>query len=60
VRIEDNGTGFDAEYVLSGGTPGIGLESIKERVLNEGGTLGVASGDTGTAISIEIPIGGSS
>ncbi len=60
VRIEDNGSGFDPEGVMSGGTQGLGLESIKDRVLNEGGVLDIASGDAGTALSIEIPIGRSS
>ena len=57
VTIEDDGDGFEAERIMLGETKGLGLESIRDRVLAECGTLSVASGETGTAISIEIPIG---
>jgi PAS domain S-box-containing protein len=54
LRIEDDGVGFDA---LSGGSKGLGLRNITERVRMLGGKLSVASSPgEGTSIEITIPV----
>lgn len=53
--IEDEGIGFDTE-ASSGG--GIGLISMRERVLSQGGTWDIFSApDAGTSIRVSIPVG---
>jgi len=59
VSIEDDGGGFDAEWALAGGTQGLGLKGIRDRLAREQGTFNIASGESGTRVSVEIPIGGS-
>lgn len=60
LRVSDDGRGFDVERVLGGDTQGIGLNSIRDRVAREGGTLGVRSdAGSGTVLSVELPVGGS-
>jgi len=59
VTIEDDGFGFDTDRVILGETQGLGLKSIRDRMIAESGTFSISSGETGTAISIEMPIGGS-
>jgi len=59
LAVTDDGDGFDSERVLAGGTQGLGLTSIRDRVARENGVLEVISGDTGTTIRIQVPIGGS-
>jgi signal transduction histidine kinase len=52
--VTDDGRGFDLDQMLETGT-GIGLRSIRERVLAEGGTLTVDSEPgTGTRIQVEV------
>ncbi len=58
VAVTDDGDGFDAHSVMSGRTEGLGLKSIRDRMRAECGTLDVASSDSGTTVSISIPIGG--
>lgn len=61
LTVEDNGDGFDVNLVLSGGTPGLGLKSIRDRALRDGGRLDVASGPgRGTVLVVELPVGGTS
>ncbi len=61
VSIEDDGDGFDPDRVMSGRNPRAwACKSIRDRMLDEAGTFNISSGDAGTAISIEMPIGGSS
>lgn len=55
VTIKDNGKGFDVSETLSNGSA-FGLHSIIERSKALGGKAGIASGDSGTTIHIEIPI----
>lgn len=50
LSIVDDGTGFDARR----GRPGVGLQSMRERVEAIGGTFAVASSPTGTRISVRV------
>ncbi len=60
VQIEDLGSGFDPDAVLSGGTSG-GLSGMYERVALLGGRLTVESRPgAGTRVTAEIPLSGSS
>jgi len=51
VAVVDNGIGFDADAVDSGG-----LENLRDRVWALGGSLRVDSGDGGTRLQASIPI----
>lgn len=64
MSVEDDGRGFDAESVFSGGEEGHvdaraqGLITMKERFELVGGSLRAVSSDTeGTTISLELPSG---
>jgi len=60
VQIEDQGSGFDPDAVLSGSTSG-GLSGMYERVILLGGRLIVESRPgAGTRVMAEIPLSGSS
>ncbi len=60
LTVSDDGDGFEVERVLGGDTQGIGLNSIRDRVFSEGGTLDVRSdAANGTVLSVELPVGGS-
>jgi len=59
LSVTDDGDGFEAEQVMAGGTQGLGLASIRERVARENGSLEVISGETGTTVRAEVPIRGS-
>ena len=57
-RIRDDGRGFDPAAVAArGGCRGIGLEGVRERVVQLGGTLEVRSGPgRGTELALRIPL----
>lgn len=56
ILIEDNGVGFDYGNILKK-TGGIGLQSIKNRVVSMNGNIEIDSVQgRGTSISIEIPL----
>ncbi len=60
VQIEDLGSGFDPNAVLSGGTSG-GLSGMYERVALLGGRLTIESRPgAGTRVTADIPLSGSS
>ncbi len=57
--ITDDGNGFDTALVMGGGTQGLGLKSIRDRVSRDGGVLQVASvAGRGTTLTVELPVGG--
>jgi signal transduction histidine kinase len=59
LRIEDNGIGFDVPALFGGENPalGLGLTSMRERVVFSGGQFAIASNiGGGTRIDIEWPI----
>jgi two-component system sensor histidine kinase UhpB len=53
VRVRDNGNGLGPDHRL-----GLGLIGMRERILALGGTLTVASGDSGVTVEAVVPTGG--
>lgn len=59
LTVSDDGDGFDSALVMGGGTQGLGLKSISDRVSRDGGTLSVSSNaGRGTVIQVQLPVGG--
>lgn len=58
VGVADDGEGFDTQAVLLGSTRGLGLRSIQDRLIREGGVLVVDSSARGTRLSVELPVRG--
>jgi signal transduction histidine kinase len=57
IRIEDAGKGFSAEDPLSSKIQvGVGIQGIRERLRQLGGTLQIESGPCGTTVLAVIPI----
>lgn len=57
LEVEDDGVGFDSALVMGGGTPGMGLNSIRERVARAGGVLDVRStAGRGSVIAVDLPL----
>jgi len=52
VRVRDNGNGLGPDHRL-----GLGLIGMRERILALGGTLTVASGDSGVTVEAVVPTG---
>ena len=52
LRIEDNGSGFDRAVPANG----IGLQALDDHASALGGTCEVATGPTGTAVVIRLPL----
>jgi signal transduction histidine kinase len=52
LEIADDGSGFDASVGPSRG----GLSNLRDRVAAAGGRLSVASGSTGTVVTVSVPI----
>jgi signal transduction histidine kinase len=53
VEVEDRGKGLSAEKqfeIASGGTPGVGIRGMRERVRQLGGTLDIKSASHGTCV----------
>jgi len=55
IEVQDDGVGFSP----AARTPGFGLEGMRERVFLVGGTLSFDSGQSGTLVRAELPLGGS-
>ena len=53
VRVRDNGRGLRPDHRL-----GLGLIGMRERILALGGTLTVASSDSGVTVEAMVPTGG--
>jgi two-component system sensor histidine kinase UhpB len=51
VRVRDNGSGLRRDHKL-----GLGLTGMRERILALGGSLTVASGDTGVTVEALVPM----
>ncbi len=59
LRVEDRGTGMAREKLVevrSGGTPGVGIRGMRERMHQLGGSLAVQSGERGTTVEASIPV----
>ena len=56
ITVEDDGAGFDVSHV----EPGIGLQSMRDRARELGGTWAITTGDgrTGTVVHAALPIAG--
>lgn len=58
IEVEDKGDGIPIdkrEEMLSGGTPGVGIRGMRERIRQLGGTLEISSSGTGTRIVARLP-----
>ncbi len=55
IDVEDNGKGFNPDEISK--ESGMGLAGIRSRVNYWKGKLEIDSGETGTAVHIEIPVG---
>jgi two-component system, NarL family, sensor histidine kinase DevS len=53
LEVTDDGRGFDAARPGAG----FGLEGMRERAGLMGGTLHIASGEAGTTVRVELPVG---
>ena len=63
VQVEDKGMGIPLEKrndVASGGTPGVGLRGMRERLRQLGGSLEIRSDGKGTLVSARLPLAGAS
>jgi signal transduction histidine kinase len=59
VEVEDRGKGLSVEKqfeIASGGTPGVGIRGMRERVRQLGGSLDIKSGGDGTTVVASFPI----
>lgn len=55
--VTDDGVGYDAERG-EGGSAGLGIESIRSRVIKEGGCLQITNRDEGgTRLCVRLPVG---
>jgi len=60
VEVEDKGKGIPLEKrdeMASTGTPGVGIRGMRERIRQLGGTLEIESGNKGTLVKLQLPIG---
>jgi len=59
VSVRDNGSGFDVGEATAGGSDGMGLRSIADRVDRDGGRLEIESvPGSGTLLRATLPVGG--
>jgi signal transduction histidine kinase len=59
VEVEDHGKGIPPEKLeemSSAGTPGVGIRGMRERLRQLGGSLEIKSGESGTVVSVRLPI----
>lgn len=57
IIIEDNGVGFDSSKITSGDADGMGLQNIRKKIAQLGGTFEIDSTPgKGTTIIIDIPV----
>jgi signal transduction histidine kinase len=63
VEVKDQGKGIPSEKLhemTSGGTPGVGIRGMRERIRQLGGSLRIDSGGSGrTAVIARLPLVGS-
>src|SRR6201997_5691348 len=59
VKVEDNGKGIPPEKLeemASAGTPGVGIRGMRERLRQLGGRVEIESGESGTVVTVRLPI----
>ncbi len=62
LEVEDKGKGIPPdkrEAMDSGGTPGVGIRGMRERLRQLGGSLEINSNGTGTTVVARLPVGSS-
>jgi PAS domain S-box-containing protein len=63
LEVEDRGKGIppeEREAMGSGGTPGVGIRGMRERLRQLGGTLEVKSNGSGTVVAARFPVANTS
>jgi PAS domain S-box-containing protein len=63
LEVEDSGKGIPAEKrqaMDSGGTAGVGIRGMRERLRQLGGSLEINSNDTGTVVVARLPVASTS
>jgi PAS domain S-box-containing protein len=63
LEVEDRGKGIPPEkrdVMESGGTPGVGIRGMRERLRQLGGRLEINSGDGGTVVVARLPVASTS
>jgi len=55
LRIVDNGKGFQSEPLEESPVYGVGIQGMRERLMELGGRLEIASGKKGTALQATVP-----
>jgi len=63
LEVEDRGKGIPAEKreaMESGGTPGVGIRGMRERLRQLGGRLEINSSDNGTVVVARLPVASTS
>jgi signal transduction histidine kinase len=63
LEVEDRGKGIPAEKrqaMDSGGTAGVGIRGMRERLRQLGGSLEINSNDTGTVVVARLPVASTS
>ncbi len=59
VEVEDHGKGIPPEKLeemASAGTPGVGIRGMRERLRQLGGNLKIESGESGTVVTVRLPL----
>jgi signal transduction histidine kinase len=59
VEIADKGKGIPPQLkqdLASNGTPGVGIRGMRERIRQLGGTLEINSNDSGTVVTVHLPV----
>ena len=59
LEVEDRGKGIPQEKqeaMGSGGTPGVGIRGMRERLRQLGGSLEIRSGGSGTVVAARLPV----
>jgi len=57
--VEDHGKGIPQEKLeemASAGTPGVGIRGMRERLRQLRGSLKIESGESGTVVTVQLPI----
>ena len=55
LRVVDNGKGFRSEPSEESPAFGVGIQGMRERLMELGGTLDIASGKKGTTLTATVP-----